>query len=71
MEVVSLEIFCLVVCGFALFKNKHCDFSPAEFSLQQGIMEEEILDRQVIIFLPPHFKAHSTCFASPFLCPSY
>lgn len=37
-----LRFFCLVVCRFGLFKNKHSDFSPAEFSFQQGIMEEEI-----------------------------
>lgn len=33
--------------------------------------KRRFFDRQVIIFLLPHFKAHSTCFASPFLCPSY
>lgn len=42
MEVLPLEIFCLGVCGFGLFKNKHPDVCPAEFSLQQGIMEKEI-----------------------------
>lgn len=42
MGLMPLEIFCLVVCGFGLFKNKHPDLCPAYCSLQQGIMEKEI-----------------------------
>lgn len=66
-----LRFFVWLFVGLAFLRINILISAQLTFPYTKASWKKRFLDRQVIIFLLPHFKAHSNWFASPFLCPSY